>query len=145
MKRLSYIIAATLSLSVVLLAQPVSADIFGGSKNVACGGAQLGASQPCDSSVSGKANNLLALAINILSLVVGVASIITIIIAGLRYVTSGGDSNNVSGAKNALLYALIGLVVVALAQTLTHFVINRANSAVQCPTNQTLQVSGACG
>jgi hypothetical protein len=52
-----------------------------------------------------------------------------IIVGGLRYVTSGGSDASVTGAKNTILYAVIGLVIVALAQVLVHFVLsNLANS-----------------
>lgn len=64
--------------------------------------------------------------INIMSLVVGVVAVVMIIIGGFKYVTSGGDSGNVSGAKNTILYAVVGLVVVALAQVIVRFVVDRA-------------------
>lgn len=70
-------------------------------------------------------NNIITTIINIFSLVVGVVSVIMIIIGGLKYITSGGDSNNVSGAKNTILYAIVGLVIVALAQIIVKFVLNR--------------------
>ena len=62
--------------------------------------------------------------IDIFSLVVGVVSVIMIIIGGLKYITSGGDSGNVTGAKNTILYAVVGLVIVALAQVIVRFVLN---------------------
>jgi len=70
---------------------------------------------------------IIELTINILSIVVGVIAVIMIIIGGLRYITSGGDSNNITGAKNTILYAIIGLVVVALAQGIVRFVLSRVN------------------
>jgi hypothetical protein len=72
-----------------------------------------------------KANNLIASVVNIFSLVVGVVAVIMIIVGGFRYITSGGDSNNVTAAKNTILYAIIGLVIVALAQFIVRFVLNR--------------------
>ncbi len=66
--------------------------------------------------------------INLFSLVVGVVSVIFIIYAGFRYVTSGGSSENVSGAKNTLIYAIVGLVVVAISQLIVHYVLNSASS-----------------
>lgn len=59
----------------------------------------------------------------ILSWVIGVLAVIMIMVAGFRYITSGGESNAVSGAKRGLIYALIGLAVAALAQLLVHFVL----------------------
>ncbi len=72
-----------------------------------------------------KVNTILKLVINVFSLIVGVVSVIMIIIGGLKYITSGGDSGNVSGAKNTIMYAVIGLVVVALAQVIVRFVLSK--------------------
>jgi cytochrome bd-type quinol oxidase subunit 2 len=72
---------------------------------------------------SNNLNNLIAKVINILSVVVGIVAVVMIIIAGLRYVTSGGKQESVTSAKNTILYAIIGLVIVALAQIIVHFVL----------------------
>ncbi len=74
-------------------------------------------------------NNFGALArrvINIFSIVVGAISVIMIIIGGFRYIISGGDSNGVSGAKNTILYAIVGLVIVLFAQIIVRFVFSNA-------------------
>ncbi len=76
-----------------------------------------------------RVNQIIVTVINIFSLVVGVISVIMIIIGGLKYITSGGDSGNVTSAKNTILYAIIGLVVVALAQIIVRFVIERVTNA----------------
>jgi heme/copper-type cytochrome/quinol oxidase subunit 2 len=85
-----------------------------------------GNSTNCDSGASAESvNQKIANIINILSVIVGIVAVVMIIIGGLRYITSGGASEKVSGAKNTILYALIGLIIVALAQVIVHFVINR--------------------
>jgi hypothetical protein len=61
--------------------------------------------------------------INILSVIVGIAAVIMVILGGFRYVTSGGDSNSTKGARDTIIYALVGLVVVALAQAIVQFVL----------------------
>lgn len=63
--------------------------------------------------------------INIFSLIVGVIAVIMIIIGGLKYITSGGDSGNVTSAKNTILYAIVGLIIVALAQIIVRFVLGK--------------------
>lgn len=96
-----------------------------------CGGANLSVDDTgCDDAgdASGKVNDLIALVINIFSIVVGVVAVIMIIIGGLKYITSSGDSNNVTSAKNTILYAIIGLVVVALAQFIVKFVLAKATA-----------------
>ncbi len=96
-----------------------------------CGGAQnLSFSEggaACDEGDSEeRLDNLITQVINIFSIVVGVISVIMIIIGGFKYITSGGDSGNVSSAKNTIVYAIIGLVIVALAQFIVRFVLDRA-------------------
>ena len=70
-------------------------------------------------------NKLIHTIINLLSVVVGVVAVIMIIIGGLRYITSGGSDTSVTGAKNTILYAIIGLIIVALAQVLVRFVLSK--------------------
>jgi hypothetical protein len=74
-------------------------------------------------------NSTVALVINIFSWIVGVISVIMIIWGGFKYITSGGDSNNVTAAKNTILYAIIGLVIVALAQVIVRFVLGAATGS----------------
>ncbi len=67
--------------------------------------------------------SILTRAVNIFSLIVGVIAVIMIIVGGLKYITSGGDSGNVSSAKNTIIYAIVGLIIVALAQFIVRFVL----------------------
>lgn len=66
--------------------------------------------------------------INVLSMIVGAICIIMIVFGGFRYMTSGGESAGVSGAKNTILYAVVGLVVVLLAQAIVRFVFSRTTA-----------------
>jgi len=63
--------------------------------------------------------------INIFSWLVGIVSVIMVIVGGFQYVTSGGDSGKVTSAKNTIMYALIGIVIVALAQVMVKFVLGK--------------------
>lgn len=76
-------------------------------------------------SATDKVNSVIETTVNIFSVIVGVIAVIMIIWAGLRYITSGGDSNKVGSAKNTMIYAIIGLVVVALAQFIVNFVLTQ--------------------
>src|SRR4051812_10291572 len=68
--------------------------------------------------------------VDIFSIVVGAVAVIMIIYGGFRYITSGGDSNRVGSAKNTLIYAIIGLVIVALAQIIVRFVLSTSTNAI---------------
>lgn len=61
--------------------------------------------------------------INILLFIVGALSVIMIIVAGILYVTSAGDSGGVTRAKNTLLYAIVGLIVAFLGYAIVNFVL----------------------
>jgi len=50
-------------------------------------------------------------------------AIIVIIVAGIMYTTSGGESAGITKAKNMILYAVIGLVVIIAAFAITNFVV----------------------
>lgn len=65
--------------------------------------------------------------IDIFSILVGSISVIMVIIGGFRYVVSNGDSNGVSGAKNTILYAIVGLVIVLFAQVIVRFVLTNVS------------------
>jgi Type IV secretion system pilin len=73
-------------------------------------------------------NELITNIVNIFSVIVGIIAVIMIIWGGLKYITSGGDSGNVTGAKNTILYAIIGLIIVALAQIIVRFVLGQATN-----------------
>ena len=61
---------------------------------------------------------------NVLLFVIGAISVIMIIIGGLRYVISGGNSSSVTAAKNTILYAVVGLIIAILAYAIINFVIS---------------------
>lgn len=73
-------------------------------------------------------NGIITKVINIITVIVGIVAVIMIIFGGFKYITSGGDSNKVGSAKNTILYAVVGLVVVALAQFIVKFVLNKTNA-----------------
>lgn len=125
-------------LSTILLTSVIAAfallPVFGGlststvhaaanAKNSICSGiGGTGGGENC--SVGGPTiNRTLDRVVNIFSAVAGIAAVIMIVIGGFRYVTSGGDSGSVSAAKRTVLYALVGLVVVGIAQILVKFVL----------------------
>jgi len=60
---------------------------------------------------------------DVLLFIIGAISVIMLIIGGIRYVISGGDSSAVTAAKNTILYAIVGIIVALLAYALVHFVL----------------------
>lgn len=72
------------------------------------------------------ANQVLANGLNVVYFAAGVIAVIVIIIAGFTFVTSGDNPTNVTKARNAILYAVIGIVVVVSAFVITQFIIGSA-------------------
>lgn len=65
---------------------------------------------------------------NLVQIVLGifaVVAVLIIVIAGLNFVTAGGDSAKVAKARGAILYALIGLAVAVTAEAIVALVIGR--------------------
>jgi hypothetical protein len=120
-------VVMTLGLAMPVLAQ--GADIQSG----LCAGANLqfteGGGACIADDATTKINNLIRTIINLLSAIVGIVAVIMIIVGGLRYITSGGNDTSVTSAKNTILYAIIGLIIVALAQLLVRFVLNKVVNA----------------
>ena len=73
----------------------------------------------------GNVNTQLQNAINIIYMIAGVIAVIIIIIAGIQYSLSNGNAQTVSKAKNAIIYSLVGLIVVASAFVITNYVLWR--------------------
>ena len=119
MKRIGLIIGILFGITVVGVAvSPVASavDIY-----QAC--------KPGDTSVVCQAKNetgaedLVKNIINILLTVASVVAVIMIIVGGIRYATSNGDSNQVTAAKNTIMYAVIGLVIAIFAYAIVNFVL----------------------
>ena len=70
-------------------------------------------------------NHIIKVAVSIVALMTGIAAVIMIIIGGLTMVTSSGNSEAVANSRKRIIYALIGLVIVALAWTLITFLTDK--------------------
>ena len=131
----------TLTSSLVVLALPIAAPAAvsaasGGCKsnitqNIAQGASSTGSDVNCESNDStNNIGNLAKNIVNIFSFIVGAVAVLMIIYGGFRYITSGGDSGSVGNAKNTLIYAIVGLIIVALAQIIVQFVLSQGTTAV---------------
>lgn len=69
------------------------------------------------------ANGTFGTITNVLLFIIGAVAVIMIVIGGARYVLSGGDSSQITAAKNTILYAIIGIIVAILAYAAVNFVI----------------------
>lgn len=63
--------------------------------------------------------------LNIIFVVVGALAFLMIVIAGLRYILSGGEPTKVAESKRMIVYAAIGILVVASAAAIVNFVLGK--------------------
>lgn len=99
---------------------------FADFKSDACNGVgQLG-NGGCGTGSGNQLSNDLKTVVELLSIVAGVAAVIMVIISGIKFITAQGDPSGISSARSSLLYALVGLVIVAAAQAIVHFVLGKA-------------------
>lgn len=113
-----------------LIANPVP-SAHAQTRDDVCEGVQIATGAGCDPTAGQAAdtavNNTVATVVNIFSFVVGVAAVVMVMFGGFRYITAGGDSGKINSAQQTIIYAIVGLVVVALAQIIVRFVLTRVS------------------
>ena len=60
----------------------------------------------------------------------GAIAVLFLILGGLQYVTSSGNKDKAEQAKQTILYAVIGLIVIALSLVIVAFVNQNASKVV---------------
>ena len=119
MKRTRTIVGSFAVATLVGAATAVKSFALGGIVDGA--NAARGADQPAD--LFGD-TGVFAQITTILLFIIGAVAVIMLIIGGFRYIISAGDASKVQGAKNTILYALVGIVVAILAYAAVNFVIS---------------------
>ena len=61
--------------------------------------------------------------VNVLLTLAAVIAVIFVIIGGVRYVTSQGDEDAALLAKNTIIYAILGVIVIALSAVIVNFLL----------------------
>ena len=88
---------------------------------------------------------------NLIQWTIGIAGLVAagfIVIGAIGYITASGDSAKLQKAKNTIIYALIGLAIVGLAEVITGFVsssIRDAQKNALKPQTETTQTDDAPG
>lgn len=118
----------TLTQAFIGLAIVMSANLIMGTIRVVLVGGNLG---KCAGGECVTPESLVANLINWFIGIAGLVSAVFLVYGGVCYMTSAGDSNKLTKAKQTILYSLIGLGIVALAIAITAFVTNLINDANQ--------------
>ncbi len=125
-KYLAGILAIVLSVLVFTALTPVYAENLTQQACQATGAE--GSSSACvnqtDDPITGP-KGIIGRAIDLISILVGVASVIVIMVAGFNFITSQGEPAALSKAKNSLIFAVIGIVIVVMAQIIAGFVVKQ--------------------
>lgn len=130
------LVMAIFSMSMVFVPMPASASpnyLAASSADEVCGA--IGEIDPrnsgptCDNGAQSTLQKFVRLAIQLLSIVAGVIAVIMVIVAGLRYITSQGEAAATASAKNALIYALVGVAIVAFAQVIVRFMLSSSTKS----------------
>lgn len=125
MKRITQLVLGMLlAVNVFVFALPAVANAQT-TKAAVCEGVGLASDGTCVTTGGSDVGGIIKTVVQILSIIVGAVAVIMVIIGGLKYVTSNGDSSSISSAKNTIIYALVGLTIALLAQVLVKFVIGK--------------------
>lgn len=93
--------------------------------------AGFGLPQPSNKSLSGTSNtnsainNLATQIVNIVFLIAGVLAVLYLLWSGIQYITAGGNADKVKAARQGIINAVIGIIVIMAA----FFIIRLATSS----------------
>ena len=110
-----------LSINSVVFAQIDCNNPANTKEAIQCGSSNV-SGVPVTSAPETAVQGLITDSVNILTFVVGAIAVIMMIYAGFLFVTSAGDANKIATAKKAVLYAVIGVAIIAIAQIFSQFI-----------------------
>lgn len=68
-------------------------------------------------------DNLIVTVLEVAIRIIAAVCLLFVVIGGLRYIVSQGDAQGVAKAKGTVIYALLGLAIVILAQFIVIFTV----------------------
>lgn len=125
MRRLLLTILALLAFAMPLLAP--GSPVYAQNKDDVCQGVGqvTGGSNCAPTGSVTDVNGVVRTALRIFQVIVGIIALVFVVLAGQRFITSAGEAQKVVSARNTLLYAAVGIVVVAFSELIIQFVLNR--------------------
>jgi hypothetical protein len=92
-----------------------------------CGSSSASNSSTCKTNgsdpITGR-NGVLYKVSRAVALIAGIAAVIVIIVGGFMYITAGGDAGRAKNARSMIIGAIIGLIVIVLAEAFIALIIN---------------------
>ena len=129
---------ALIVLSGICMPATTHAALFDNSRTDACSGISGTSASGACTTKGVSVSDIISRVVNIISAIVGVIAVIMIMVAGAKYVTSGGEASSIASAKNTLVYSVVGLIIVLFAQIIVRFTIT--TSTVTTKPKKTSQV-----
>lgn len=121
-------VSATFMFAIGASNQALAFDPFGGSNNPTCSQTNTDGNQSPVCATNGSnpltgSDGVITKIANIFALITGIAAVVFILIGGFEYIRSGGESSKINKAKNTILFAVIGLIIVLVARGIVALVI----------------------
>ena len=143
MKRiLCFIISLMLALSMLVFT--ASADDICNNRAIP---EEIRLSSGCNGGSNKQIDNVIVNIINAIILVAGIVAVIFVLVGGVNYITSAGDTGKIEKAKKTILYACIGLAICALAFAIVNFaisIIDQSTSEADCQAAGRTWKNGIC-
>lgn len=113
-----FVVSLVIAGAIILPASPALAiDVFqpcnGGNNSAVCG------------ATDDNATSMISIIVDTLIYLLGAISVVMIVVGGIRFVTSNGDSSGVKSARETVLYSVVGLLVAIMSFAIVKFVIGR--------------------
>lgn len=130
MKQLFLGAVTVIALSLGLTATPFVLDAGAANQRVNCTGGNCADTGANRSRGEGQSTSLTGSSgvfrtvTNVLLFLIGTLSVIMLVIGGIRYTVSNGDSNQLTAAKNTIMYSIVGLIVAIVAYAIVEFVVD---------------------
>jgi ABC-type phosphate transport system permease subunit len=76
----------------------------------------------------GTAQNFVVVLLNWFLVIVAIIAFVYLVLQGLKYITSGGDAAKATEARNGIINAIIGIIVIVLAFFIIRFAVSFGNT-----------------
>jgi hypothetical protein len=123
----SFVLALMMVSALFVFTAPATSFAAGSSSDEACQAIlAVNPSGKCDKSASTALTRILRVVLQLLSVIAAVIAVIMLIVSGFKFITSQGDAAGAASARNTLIYAIVGIVIVVFAQIIVKFVLKKS-------------------